>query len=248
MSEQTAQPGGQHVILSGGSRGLGKALVEGLLRSGFHVSTFSRHRTEFVDQLADDPRFLYEPADVLDSTSVSRFLDSAKERFGLPLGLVNCAGVAAVGVLAMMRDDLIDLAIATNLKGTLTLTRQVVRLMRLRTEGGSIVNISSVVGSRGYRGMAVYAATKGGIDAMTRALARELGGWRIRVNSVAPGYLRTEMSASVEENQLEKILRRTPLHRLGRPEDVVGPVRFLLSDESAFMTGQVIVVDGGITV
>jgi 3-oxoacyl-[acyl-carrier protein] reductase len=248
MSEQAAQPSGQHVILSGGSRGLGKTLVEGLLRSGFRVSTFSRHRTEFVEQLADDPRFLFEPADVVDGASVSRFLDSAKERFGLPHGLVNCAGVAAVGVLAMMRDDLIDLAIATNLKGTLTLTRQVVRLMRLRAEGGSIVNISSVVGSRGYSGMAVYAATKGGIDAMTRALARELGRWKIRVNSVAPGYLRTDMSASLEENQIEKILRRTPLQRLGGPEDVVGPVRFLLSDESAFMTGQVIVVDGGITV
>ena len=110
------------------------------------------------------------------------------------------------------------------------------------------MNISSVVGLRGYRGMAVYAATKGGIDALTRALARELGSWGIRVNSVAPGYLRTEMSETLKGEQLEKILRRTPLGRLGVPEDVVGPVKFLLSDESAFVTGQVLTVDGGITV
>jgi 3-oxoacyl-[acyl-carrier protein] reductase len=96
--------------------------------------------------------------------------------------------------------------------------------------------------------MAVYGATKGGVDAMTRALARELGTWKIRVNSVAPGFLHTEMSASLGEAQLAKILRRTPIGRFGVPEDVVGPVKFLLSDESAFVTGQVLVVDGGITV
>jgi len=96
--------------------------------------------------------------------------------------------------------------------------------------------------------MAVYGATKGGLDAMTRALARELGAWKIRVNSVAPGYLRTEMSARLESKQLDKILRRTPLQRLGTPEDVIGPVKFLLSDDAAFVTGQTLVVDGGITV
>ena len=129
----------------------------------------------------------------------------------------------------------------------MTLTRAAVCQMRLGDRGGSIVNITSVVGLRGYRGMAVYGATKGGIDAMTRALARELGSWKIRVNSVAPGYLRTEMSAGLGEDDLGKILRRTPIGRLGVPEDVVGPVKFLLSDESAFITGQVLVVDGGIT-
>jgi 3-oxoacyl-[acyl-carrier protein] reductase len=155
--------------------------------------------------------------------------------------------VATVGVLSLLRESQIEQAIATNLRGTLTLTRLVLRQMRLRGGGGSIVNISSVVGLRGYRGMAVYAATKGGIDAFTRALARELGSWGIRVNSVAPGYLRTEMSETLKEAQLGKILRRTPLGRLGVPEDITGPVKFLLSDESAFVTGQVLVVDGGIT-
>jgi 3-oxoacyl-[acyl-carrier protein] reductase len=253
MNETQHDHDRRHVIISGGSKGLGRALVEGLLVAGYHVSTFSRSRTDFIDQHAADPALFFESADVCDShvcdsQSLAQFLKNAQERFGPPYGLVNCAGVATVGVLALLRDDQIDQAIATNLGGTLTLTRLVLRPMRLRGGGGSIVNISSVVGLRGYRGMAVYAATKGGIDAMTRALAREIGSWGIRVNSVAPGYLRTEMSESLEGEQLQKILRRTPIGRLGVPEDVVGPVKFLLSDESAFVTGQVLVVDGGITV
>jgi 3-oxoacyl-[acyl-carrier protein] reductase len=238
----------RHVVLSGGSRGLGRALVVGLLQAGYRVSTFSRSRTEFVDERAGDERFFFEPADLRDPPTLAHFLTMARERFGTPYGLVNCAGVATVGVLSLLRDDQIDQAIATNLRGTFTLTRMVLRQMRLAANGGSIVNISSVVGLRGYRGMAVYAATKRGIDAMTRALARELGAWKIRVNSVAPGYLDTEMSASLEGKQLEQIRRRTPLGRLGVPEDVVGPVKFLLSDDSAFVTGQLLVVDGGITV
>jgi 3-oxoacyl-[acyl-carrier protein] reductase len=238
----------RHVVVSGGSRGLGRALVVGLLQAGYRVSTFSRSRTEFIDQRAGDDRFFFEAADLGDSRTLAHFLKMALSRFGAPHGLVNCAGVATVGVFSLLRDDQIDQAIATNLRGTLTFTRLVLRQMRLGASGGSIVNISSVVSLRGYRGMAVYAATKGGIDAMTRALARELGAWNIRVNSVAPGYLDTEMSASLDARQTEQIRRRTPLGRLGVPEDVVGPVMFLLSDESAFVTGQVLVVDGGITV
>jgi 3-oxoacyl-[acyl-carrier protein] reductase len=247
MAELQTDSLSRHVIISGGSRGLGKALVAGLLTAGYRISTFSRARTDFIDQHASHPALYFTCADICDSEALSRFLDCAKEKFGLPYGLVNCAGVATVGVLPLLRETQIDEAIATNLRGTLRLTRMVLRQMRLRGGGGSIVNISSVVSLRGYRGMAVYAATKGGIDAMTRALARELGSWGIRVNSVAPGYLSTEMSETLNEEQRRKILRRTPLGRLGVPEDVVGPVNFLLSDESRFVTGQILVVDGGIT-
>ena len=248
MTEATGNEKARHVIISGGSRGLGRTLVEGLIESGYQISTFSRNRTDFTDQYLNHPAVFFESADICDSPALARFLGNAKERFGLPYGLVNCAGVATVGVLPLLRDEQIDQAIATNLRGTITLTRLVLRQMRIRGDGGSIVNISSVVGLRGYRGMAVYSATKGGMDAMTRALARELGAWKIRVNSVAPGYLQTEMSSSLNDQQLKKILSRTPLNRLGTPQDVVGPVRFLLSDESAFVTGQVLTVDGGITV
>ena len=113
---------------------------------------------------------------------------------------------------------------------------------------GRVVNISSIVGIRGHKGTAVYSATKAGIDAMTRALARELGGRNITVNCVAPGYMDTEMVASMNPLHLRQMIRRTPLGRLGTVDDVVGAVAFLLSDAAAFITGQTLVVDGGLTV
>jgi 3-oxoacyl-[acyl-carrier protein] reductase len=235
------------VILSGGSRGLGEALVRGLLEAGYAVSTFSRRRTTFTDSLASEPRFFFAAADVTDAAGVDAFLGAAQDRLGQPYGLLNCAGVAVDGVLATFPEEQIERVVAVNLTGMLRLTRRVLRRMLLGSAGGVIVNISSIIGLRGYSGLAAYAATKGGMDAATRALARELGGRRIRVNSVAPGYLETEMTHGLNTDQLAQIARRTPLGRLGRPADVVGPVLFLLSDAAAFITGQVLVVDGGIS-
>jgi len=114
-------------------------------------------------------------------------------------------------------------------------------------QAGHIVNISSIIGQRGFSGLAAYAATKAGIDGMTRALARELGGRQIRVNAIAPGYLETEMSHGLSSDQHAQIVRRTPLGRLGRVDDIVPWLEFLLSDGSGFATGQVITVDGGAT-
>ncbi|HEX9308101.1 MAG TPA: SDR family oxidoreductase [Anaeromyxobacter sp.] len=236
-----------HVMVSGGSRGLGRCLVEALLREDYVVSTFSRSETEFTRGLVGNERFMFERADASDATSLQRFVSAAVERLGVPFGLVNCAGQAVEGVLPAMPSEQIDGVLATNLGGALHLTRAVLRKMLVQKTGGSIVNISSIIGLRGYSGLAAYAATKGGMDAMTRSLARELGPRGIRVNSVAPGYLETEMTHGLDDVQHQQIVRRTPLGRLGRPEDVVGTVRFLLSDASRFVTGQVIAVDGGIT-
>ena len=238
----------RHVVVSGGSRGLGQALVADLLAAGFRVSTFARSATPFTDSLATNGDFFFFAADITNHDQVGQFLIAAEKQLGPPFGLVNCAGVAVDGVLASMAEDRIDQVMAINLTGALVLTRRVVRRMLLTKCGGSIVNISSIIGLRGYNGLSAYAATKGGMDAMTRALARELGDRRIRVNSVAPGYLETEMTHGLDDDQRMQIVRRTPLGRLGTPADVTGPVRFLLSDESEFVTGQVIVVDGGITV
>jgi 3-oxoacyl-[acyl-carrier protein] reductase len=238
----------RHVLISGGSRGLGQALVEGLLAAGYHVSTFSRRPTPFTNALAGRPGFFFATADAADRASLERFTARAQEALGIPYGLINCAGVAVEGVLATLPAEQIDRALTVNLGGALALTRLVVRQMLLQNRGGSIVNVSSIIGLRGYSGLAAYAASKGGLDAMTRALARELGPRSIRVNSVAPGYLETEMTHGLGEGQRQQIVRRTPLGRLGAPHDVVGPVLFLLSDEAAFLTGQVLAIDGGITV
>jgi 3-oxoacyl-[acyl-carrier protein] reductase len=237
----------KHVILSGGSRGLGKALVEGLLAAGYRVSTFSRKPNEFTERYSGNKDFFFVPADMSDPRSLTEFMKLAEGRCGPPYGLVNCAGVAMDGVIATMADETFEQLVSINLLGTLRLTKVVVRKMLLNHSPGVIINISSIVGLRGYSGLAAYGATKAALDSMTRALARELGTREIRVNSIAPGYLRTEMTQNMSEAQQEQIVRRTPLGRLGLPEDVVGPVLFLLSDAARFVTGQVMVVDGGIS-
>jgi 3-oxoacyl-[acyl-carrier protein] reductase len=223
------------------------ALAAALIESGYRVSTFSRRPSEFVESLSGRGCLWFSTADLADTASLAAFVRAAEERFGSIYGLINCAGMAVDGLLARTPAARIDEVVAVNLTGTLKLTRLVVQSMLLSNEPASIVNISSIVGLRGYSGLAAYAAAKGGIDAMTRALARELGDRKIRVNSVAPGYLETEMTHGLSDAQKEQIVRRTPLGRLGQPGDVVGSVLFLLSDAAGFITGQTVVVDGGIT-
>lgn len=237
----------KHIIISGGSRGLGQALVTGLLDADYAVSTFSRSATDFTQGLQGHPDFHFAEADVSDAAAIKEFLNGAVSQHGRPFGLINCAGIARDGVLATMPEAQIDQLLAINLGGTLQLSRQVIREMLLESGGGVIVNVSSIIGIRGYRGLAAYAATKAGMDGMTRALARELGSRRIRVNSVAPGYLTTEMTDGLVDDQMGQIVRRTPLGRLGTPQDVLGPILFLLSDAAEFITGQTLVIDGGIT-
>jgi 3-oxoacyl-[acyl-carrier protein] reductase len=244
----TAAAVDRHIIISGGSRGLGKSIVSGLLESGYRVSTFSRTKSDFIDRLSGNDKLFFATADLSDGPSVAAFLKSARAAFGDPYGLINCAAIAADGVLATMPEETIHKLLAVNGEGTLRLTRAVVRRMLVAKAGGVILNISSISSIRGFRGMSVYAFTKGGMDAFTRALARELGEQNIRVNSVAPGYYDTEMSKGLNDHQKEQILRRTPLGRLGVPEDVVGSVLFLLSDKASFLTGQVLVIDGGSTI
>lgn len=244
---KNSTPTSQHVIVSGGSRGLGMSIVQQLIESGYSVSTFSRRATEFTDRLREHPKFLFCTADASNVNSLMEFTEAACKRFGSPYGLVNCAGFAVEGVLATMKEKQIDEVLATNLGGALQLTRLVTRRMLLSRSSASIINISSIIGIRGYSGLSAYAATKGGMDAMTRSLARELGDRGIRVNSIAPGYLDTEMTTGLSAAQKLQIVRRTPMGRLGQASDIVGAVQFLLSESASFMTGQILVIDGGIT-
>lgn len=243
-------PAPRVVLVTGGSRGLGAGIVRAFLDAGDLVATCSRSATPLTDGWASDPatadRFLFAPFALTDREATEAFVRDVVARFGEIDVLVNNAGMARDGVLGLAQDDDIDEVVDLNLKATIRLTRFVSRRM-LRRGAGRIVSVSSVVGLRGYNGLAVYSATKAGLDGFSRALARELGPRGITVNSVAPGYLRTEMSHGLDERQKQQIARRTPLGRLGEPEDVAGAVLFLASDAAAFVTGQTLVVDGGLT-
>jgi 3-oxoacyl-[acyl-carrier protein] reductase len=241
---------GRSVIVTGGSRGLGVGLVAAFLADGDRVATCSRSATPQVEAWQAEPtlvdRFFHQSVDLADADAVTTFVRNVAERFGGIDILVNNAGVAHDGVLAIFPDDAIDDVIDLNLKGTIHATKAAVRHM-LRSGSGRVINVSSVVGLSGYRGLSVYSATKAALDGFTRSLARELGSRGITVNSVAPGYLRTEMTHGLDETQLVQIERRTPLGRLGTPADVAAAVRFLASDDASFVTGHVLVVDGGLT-
>ena len=237
-------------LVTGGSKGLGAGLVEAYLDAGYCVETCSRSSTDQVRAWEKDPqqkeRFHFAAADVSKSEEAERFVKDAAKRWGRIDVLVNNAGVAREGVIGLFADDALDQVVDLNMKGTVYVTRAASRVM-LRQRSGSIVNISSIVGLSGYRGLSVYGATKAALDGFTRALARELGSRGITVNSVAPGYLRTEMSHGLDLGQLDQIERRTPLGRLGEPSDVARAVLFLTDPSNRFVTGQVMVVDGGLT-
>lgn len=239
----------RHVIVTGGSRGLGAEAVRSLLKEGYFVSACSRTKSPFIESVEDDPqlreRFYYRPLDLEHTGAYERFVDDCVAHGGPLYGLVNNAGIAMAGVLATFPNADSERILRVNLLGPLAMSRAAIRhFLRTRT-GGRIVNISSIIGSRGYNGLAAYSASKAGLDGLTRALARELGRLNITVNSIAPGYVRTEMSATLSQGQLDQIIRRTPLGRLAEPSDITGLLCFLLSDAAAFITGQVILVDGG---
>jgi 3-oxoacyl-[acyl-carrier protein] reductase len=238
------------VVITGGSRGLGAGIVQSFLDSDDLVATCARTATDQTEKWAADPataeRFLFVPADLSSSADAKVFIDAVIARWGRVDVLVNNAGVARDGILAMVPDDDVDTVVDLNLKGTIYVSRLVSRRMLARGSG-NIVNISSIVGRSGYRGLAVYSATKAALDGFTRALARELGSRGIIVNGVAPGYLRTEMSHGLDDDQLHQIERRTPAGRLGEPDDVARAIQFLADPANTYLTGHILVVDGGLT-
>ncbi|WP_308248313.1 SDR family NAD(P)-dependent oxidoreductase [Nocardia nova] len=239
------------VVITGGSRGLGAELIRSFLNSGDRVATCSRSATPFIDELLGDEsvssRFHYTSVDVSDRGSAELFVRDVCERWGGVDVLVNNAGVARDGVIGLASADDVDTVVDLNVKGTIHMTRAGSRRMLAAGRGGRIVNLSSVVGVSGYQGLAIYSATKAALDGLTRSLARELGPRGITVNSIAPGYLTTEMSHGLTDLQLEQIRRRTPLGRLGTPADIAAAAQFLAADTASFVNGHVLVVDGGLT-
>ena len=239
----------QVVLISGGSRGLGASIVDSLLDAGHTIATFSRKATDFTAECASKypERFVFDEIDATDSAKLHEFTKQTYESFGHIDVLINNAAVAIDGVLALSRDEDIEIMLDVNLKAAIVLAREASRYILLKNSG-AIINVASIIAMRGFSGLSTYAATKAGMVGLTRALARELGGRGISVNAIAPGYLETEMSEGLSDSQRNQIIRRTPLGRLGTAADVVPWISFLMCPESRFVTGEVITIDGGASV
>lgn len=238
------------IIVSGGSKGLGLAITQRLLRAGFKVRSFSRSPSEQTQALlleyGTQGRYGWTALDATDLDGMERFVMRTVEESGPIAGLVNNAGVNLDRLLPMTGVQDIRRLLAVNLESPLLLTRLVTRQM-IQRNNGSIINVSSVIGHRGIKGTSVYSATKAAVVGFTRSLARELGPRNIRVNAMLPGYVETEMTVGMPSANRNQIIRRTPLGRLGQVDDIAAVAEFLISPASGFITGQAIVVDGGLT-
>ena len=232
---------GKLALVTGGSRGIGRAIALELGRAGAEVVVGYRTGREEADSVAAAIGGRALEADVSDAESAKALVEAA----GDVDVLVNNAGLTRDGLLVRMSDEDWRTVIDTNLSSVFYTCRAAARPM-MRKRAGSIVNVSSIVGVRGNGGQTNYAASKAGIIGFTKSLARELGSRNVRANVVAPGYVTTQLTDVLPPEATDAMLANTPLGRLGDPEDVAGAVRFLCSDAAAFVTGDVLLVDGGL--
>jgi 3-oxoacyl-[acyl-carrier protein] reductase len=232
---------GKTALVTGASRGIGSAIAVELARAGASVVLGYRSGADEVEQVASAAGGRAVQADVSEPEEAKRLVEEAGE---LDI-LVNNAGITRDGLLARMPDDDWRAVIETNLSGVFYTCRAAVRGM-MKRRAGSIVNVSSIVGLHGNPGQTNYGAAKAGIIGFTKSLARELGGRGVRANVVAPGYVTSRLTEILPEDLRAQMLANTPLGRLGDPKDVAGAVRFLCSDEATFITGEVLLVDGGL--
>ena len=232
---------GKVALVTGGSRGIGRAIALELARAGAAVVVGYRSGADEAEAVAKEAGGRAVQADVSDPEEAKRLVEEAGD---LDI-LVNNAGLTRDGLLARMPDDDWRAVIETNLSSVFYTCRAVTRGM-MKKRAGSIVNVSSIVGVHGNWGQTNYGASKAGIIGFTKSLARELGSRGVRANVVAPGYVNTRLTDVLPEEVQQAMLANTPLGRLGEPEDIAGAVRFLCSDEAAFITGEVLLVDGGL--
>lgn len=240
---------GKTAIVTGGSRGIGRAVCLELAKGGANVvlcyagnDAAAQKTAEAVE--AAGGKALALRCDVTNSAQVQSLIDTALERFGRIDILVNNAGITRDNLLMRMPEADFEAVIDANLKGAFLCMKAVCRPM-MKQRYGRIVNLSSVVGLRGNAGQVNYAASKAGVIGMTKSLAKELASRGVTVNAVAPGFIETDMTAAMTEGAKTAAKGSIPMGRLGAPEDVAGAVAFLASEEAAYITGQVLAVDGG---
>ncbi|MDE3087880.1 MAG: SDR family oxidoreductase [Chloroflexota bacterium] len=237
-------------LITGGGRGLGRAIALAFADSGAHIAVASRTR-ETLDEVAaavraKGRRALAVEVDVADSASVAQMIDATRKEFGRIDILVNSAGVGWAERLDLMSDATWKWIIDTNLTGTFYCCREALRGM-IEQKSGSIINLASVAGVKGPPGLGAYAASKGGVIALTKVLALENTRHNVRVNAIAPGYFRTDMNAAaLDDPEIgPKMIKRIPMRRAGKPEEI-GPLAvFLASDDASFVTGEIYFISGG---
>ena len=242
----------RNVIVTGGSRGLGLAIARKLAGAEYRVIAIARTQTDQLKEAISDVQreqpgsLQFVSFDLSKIDEIPVLVRTLRKNFGPVYGLVNNAGISFDGALPLMPDSQIEQLLRLNTLSPIVLTKYVVRGM-MADHGGRIVNIASIVASAGYSGLAVYSATKASLIGFTRSLAREVGRMGITVNSVAPGFVDTELTHGLTEEQRQQIVRRSALKRLTQVDDVANAVEYLLSCKSANVTGTVMTIDAGST-
>ena len=242
----------RNVIVTGGSRGLGLGIARKLTGVGYRVIAVARKQNDELTaamqeaELANPGSFHFIPFDLAEIGGIPDLVKTLRKDFGPIYGLVNNAGISFEGVLALMPTSQIEQLIRVNTLSPIVLTKYVVRSM-MADGGGRIVNLASIIASTGYSGLSVYGATKSSVVGFSRSLAREVGRMGVNVNSVAPGFVDTDLTHGLKEEQRQKIERRSALRRLADIDDVANAVEFLLSDKAKNITGTVLTVDAGNT-
>ena len=242
---------GRTAIVTGAAQGLGRCIAQSLAAAGAQVACVDINAASLSDTVGAirGSGGTAEPlaCDVTDAGGVTEVVDDVLKRWGKLDILVNNAGITRDNVIVRMKDEQWDAVININLRGTFLFTRAAARPM-MKNRDGRIINIASVSGLMGNPGQANYSASKAGVIGLTRTVARELAGRNVTVNAVAPGFIATDMTATLGDEILTAVRKEIPLGRLGDPQDVADSVLFLASDAASFITGHVLAVDGGLTV